>query len=162
VGSMRGSKFVALAVGAALALAACSSSTDPSAPSSPSHSHSETEEDTGAGAEPGSTPETPSAPTSPVALSVESSEPETPDAPQVEPPLEAWATVDTLTVTSWGSSSCPYIAEIASVDESDEVVELELSTDPDGPCTADMAPTTVDIPVDVDLRGFTVRASIVF
>jgi hypothetical protein len=78
------------------------------------------------------------------------------------PPIEAWATVDTLTITSWGSSSCPYIAEILDTDEPAEVVELELSTDPDGPCTADIAPTTVDIPVEMDLRGFTVRASIVF
>jgi hypothetical protein len=156
---MRGSKFVALAAGAALVLAACSSSQDPGASSSPSHSHSEEGEETGSTPE---TPETPTAPTTPVALTVESGDPESSDDPQQLPPIEAWATVDTLTITSWGSSSCPYIAEILDTDEPAEVVELELSTDPDGPCTADIAPTTVDIPVEMDLRGFTVRASIVF
>lgn len=77
---------------------------------------------------------------------------ETPDP--LGPEVRAWATDGYLVVTTLGSSSCPNIPEIDEI--TDDTVSLSVSSETEGPCTADLGPTTFELPVDQDLAGYTV------
>lgn len=72
--------------------------------------------------------------------------------PVDEGPLVYWAETDeTITVTTWGSSSCPAIAD--SIDVIDEqTVRILFVSGSSGSCTADMAATTrvIRMPDDVE------------
>ncbi len=70
------------------------------------------------------------------------------------PTVRAWATDGYLVVTTLGSGSCPNIPEIDEI--TDDTVALSISSDTEGPCTADLGPTTFELPVDQDLAGYTV------
>jgi len=41
-------------------------------------------------------------------------------------------------------------------DITDDTVSLSISSETEGPCTADLGPTTFELPVDQDLAGYTV------
>ena len=90
-------------------------------------------------------------------LAVEGLDDET--VPGDEDAVQAWAGPDTLTITSYGSSSCPNIPTILNIDESAARVDVELVTNSEGPCTADFAPTTFNLPIQQDIAGFTVYAT---
>ena len=70
------------------------------------------------------------------------------------PTVLAWATDGYLVVTTLGSGSCPWIPTIDEIGA--ETVALTLDADTEGPCTADLGPTTFELPVDQDLAGYTV------
>ncbi|WP_396642734.1 hypothetical protein [Microbacterium sp.] len=70
------------------------------------------------------------------------------------PAVRAWATDGYLVVTTLGSGSCPNIPEIDDI--TDDTVSLSISSETEGPCTADLGPTTFELPVDQDLAGYTV------
>lgn len=135
-------------------LTACGTTGDPYPTTSPTPTSS-----TSASATPGASTPTPvpSPPTAAVPLEVEgatdSGDPDGFDQ------VQAWATPDTLTITSYGSSSCPNVPSITSVDDSANRVEVELVADDEGPCTADFSPTTFNLPVDQDFTGYTVSAT---
>lgn len=80
---------------------------------------------------------------------------ETPDP--LGPEVRAWATDGHLVVTTLGSSSCPNVPEIDDI--GDDTIALSISSDTEGPCTADLGPTTFELPVDRDLAGYTVNVT---
>lgn len=71
------------------------------------------------------------------------------------PAVRAWYSDGNLVVTTLGSGSCPNIPEIEDI--RDDTVTLTLESETEGPCTADLSPTTFELPVDQDLAGFTVE-----
>lgn len=70
------------------------------------------------------------------------------------PRVRAWATDGYLVVTTLGSGSCPWVPTIDEIGA--ETVALTLDADTEGACTADLGPTTFELPVDQDLAGYTV------
>lgn len=70
------------------------------------------------------------------------------------PAVRAWATDGYLVVTTLGSGSCPSIPQIEDI--GDDTLTLTVTSDYEGPCTADLGPTTFELPVDQDLAGYTV------
>ena len=74
---------------------------------------------------------------------------------------QVWASGETLIVTSIGSGSCPLIPVVDGVDHAEKRVELVFETrDGEGPCTADMSPTTFEFDEDRDLAGYTVEVTV--
>ncbi len=73
--------------------------------------------------------------------------------------VRAYAGTDLLTVVTMGSGSCPEVAELTKIDESQSVVVLNVSTWPAEYCTADLSARTFEIPVAHDLRFFKVRVT---
>lgn len=76
--------------------------------------------------------------------------------------VQAWAVDELLVITTRGSSSCPTIPEVTDLDPDSGVVSVVLTGDFEGPCTADDATRTFEIPVDRDLDGFVVEVTIDF
>lgn len=132
-------------------LTACGTTGDPYPAASPTPTSSASAAPTPGASTP--TP-VPTPPTAAVPLDVQNPESGDPDGFDQ---VQAWATPDILTVTSYGSSSCPNIPSITSVDDSARLVNIELVSDSEGPCTADLAPTTFNISVEQDFTGYTVR-----
>ncbi|MEV4900514.1 hypothetical protein AB0K08_04135 [Citricoccus sp. NPDC055426] len=63
-------------------------------------------------------------------------------------PMLQWARPDMLVLTTFGSSSCPVLVEDLSVRE--DGIQQVVLTDPaatHGPCTADLAPRELQVPV---------------
>ena len=74
---------------------------------------------------------------------------------------QAWASGETLVVTTIGSGSCPSIPVVEGVDHDGKRVELLLEApDGEGPCTADMGPTTFEFDQGRDLTGYTVEVTV--
>lgn len=73
-----------------------------------------------------------------------------PEAEVTGEPVAVWVEEgESFAVTTWGSSSCP--AEPTSVETTDAgIVEISFETDAEGPCTADLAPTTSEFSVPDD------------
>lgn len=65
-------------------------------------------------------------------------------------PIAVWVEEGkSFAVTTWGSSSCP--AEPTSIETTDaSALDILFETDSDGPCTADLAPTTSEFIVPDD------------
>lgn len=84
-----------------------------------------------------------------------------PEAEISTEPVAVWIEEgESFAVTTWGSSSCP--AEPTSIETTDAgVVEIEFDTDSDGPCTADLAPTTSEftVPDDAVASPFVITVS---
>jgi hypothetical protein len=59
-----------------------------------------------------------------------------------------------LRITIWGSSSCPSVVDRALLNETGSKITLILREDSDGPCTADIAPTTsvIRFPANVHIN----------
>ncbi|WP_100813857.1 hypothetical protein [Microbacterium lacus] len=70
------------------------------------------------------------------------------------PAVRAWYSDGTLVVTTLGSGSCPGVPSIEEI--GDDTVILSVVSNSEGPCTADLGPTTFELPVDQDLAGYTV------
>lgn len=63
-----------------------------------------------------------------------------------------------LIVTTTGSGSCPFIPQLEQIDDAAEQVLLMTSTSkPGGPCTANVAPHTVELDMGRDVSGYTVH-----
>ena len=70
------------------------------------------------------------------------------------PAVRASAADGYVIVTTLGSSSCPGVPEIDEI--SDGVITLTVTSDYDGICTADLRPTTFELPVNQNVTGYTV------
>lgn len=62
-----------------------------------------------------------------------------------------------ISITTWGSSSCPPVPTALEATAPDAVT-VHFEPSPFDPCTADMAPTTheLSLPVEVDARPLTI------
>lgn len=73
------------------------------------------------------------------------------------PTLEAFGQDRTLTIVTWGSSSCPTVPSVDDIDEVANVAWVSLARSDGDPCTADSAARTFELPVDMDASALTVR-----
>lgn len=82
--------------------------------------------------------------------------------PGLDPWVRAYSADDVLTIVTVGSSSCPWVPEVTEVDRTEMRVDLRLEAwDPEGSCTADMAPRTFELPVEDDLTDFIIDVAVV-
>ncbi|MHA7135249.1 hypothetical protein [Oerskovia turbata] len=156
----------ALSLLAVLALAACGSATDSGGSPSDSAGDSSATDDTTDDTTDGATDETPEGPLNAADLPIEAGAngidlPAGIDAPTDGAPGAAWTAQDGyLYVVTFGSSSCPRVAEGDATLEGSDVVVTFQKIDENKPCTMDLrawttvvkAPDGVDEAADVTVR----------
>ena len=71
--------------------------------------------------------------------------------------VRAYATDDEFTVVTMDSGSCPAVADLADIDQEQEVVTVTLTRAGVPDCTADLAPRTFVFEVEHDLSTFSVN-----
>lgn len=79
-----------------------------------------------------------------------------PAGDDVIPSIQAYGRGETLTIVTWGSTSCPVIPEIDDIDEVAAVAQISLSSAEDVPCTANHAARTFEFEVGTDASALTV------
>jgi hypothetical protein len=77
------------------------------------------------------------------------------------PPPSAITVGQKLVLTVYGSSSCPPVPHIDGYEDGSMIVNVSLGPpSSNGPCTADIGPSTFELETDRDLDGFSVQVTI--
>jgi hypothetical protein len=73
--------------------------------------------------------------------------------------VRAWASADVLTITTFGSTSCPNVPSIAAIEPELARVDVEITTWVGELCTTDIRARTFEFEIEEDLEGYTLEVS---